>query len=666
MSHRVLIVEDERIVQLHLRRIVESLGHAVVGTAVDREEALAAAERETPDLVLMDIRLAGGDDGVETARALAARFDCAVVFISAYADPDTVARTDTVGAAGYLVKPFSVAQVRAALSTAVAGSRRLQRAEERSRSLETLAQDLSGDLDGGLLTVDREGRVTFANRTVRSWLDWSGHGMEGLSLPEALGASGPPAAALEAAFDRALKGQSAQLEFQLRGRRGSQREVRAECSPTDGSHSPVGVLVRLTEREAIATPKRPPREQVRPFAPGTRLLVYSHDTFGLGHLRRCMTLIRTLVREHEGLSVLLVTGSPMVHRYTLPPGTDYVKLPSLRKVEAERYEARSLGIPGQDVQSLRASLILDTVREYDPNVLLVDHSPTGSRGELLPTLEWLGERGGCTRILGLRDIIDEPASVRELWESSGVHDVLERHYEHVVVYGSREIFDLRELYGLRPAVAARTHFIHYVCNHADEESNAPEPTASDRPTVVVTIGGGDGGGETVIAPFLEMLRQHRDEVDFHTEILTGPFLEPALEARFRQQAADLPVTVHSFVPSTRKLVERADLVVATAGYNTVTDLLGHARRALLIPRVLYRREQEIRAERLAGLGWVDTLHPDGVTPEALWEAIGRARSDEPLARARAAGLPLDGAARFSAFCRELAAQAPERLRRSGT
>ena len=98
----------------------------------------------------------------------------------------------------------------------------------------------------------------------------------------------------------------------------------------------------------------------------------------------------------------------MAHRYAMPPGVDYVKLPALQKVGAERYEARSLQIPGADVVALRSSLILQTARDYRPNVLLVDHSPIGSEGELLPTLNWLRETGGCTRILGLRDIVDGP------------------------------------------------------------------------------------------------------------------------------------------------------------------------------------------------------------------------------------------------------------------
>ena len=69
-SRRILIVEDEMVVQLHLTRIVEELGHEVVGTAADRDEAVELAAAERPELVLMDIHLASGSDGVETATQL--------------------------------------------------------------------------------------------------------------------------------------------------------------------------------------------------------------------------------------------------------------------------------------------------------------------------------------------------------------------------------------------------------------------------------------------------------------------------------------------------------------------------------------------------------------------------------------------------------------------
>jgi two-component system response regulator HydG len=117
-SPRILIVEDEVVVQLHLRRILEELGYPVVGVAADATRATELAAESTPDLVLMDIRLRGQRDGIDAAQQLRDICDPGIVFVSAYADADTVARTGDVGALGYIVKPYSRNEIRAALATA--------------------------------------------------------------------------------------------------------------------------------------------------------------------------------------------------------------------------------------------------------------------------------------------------------------------------------------------------------------------------------------------------------------------------------------------------------------------------------------------------------------------------------------------------------------------
>jgi PAS domain S-box-containing protein len=646
-----LIVEDELVVQLHLTRLVGELGHEVVGTAVNTREALEVARAAKPELVLMDVHLADGDDGIDTATELVRGLDCAIVFVTAYADQKTIERTERVGAAGYLVKPFTAPAVRAAITTALAAHGRLQRARGEARALSTIVDNL-GD---ALFVLDEAGRITFANPRASALTGWSAHEAEGRALLEV--AHVPVESerrALEAWLGeaRAARAPSSRAGVAIRHRAGREHAVDLafEPVPEDEAASSGAFLVSLRDRAPRVVPiPPPPRREKRPFGSGTRVLVYSHDTFGLGHLRRCLALIRALCARHPEASVLLVTGSPMVHRYPMPSGADYVKLPAIRKVESEQYEARTLHISGASIRSMRSNLILHTLRDFDPNVLLVDHAPTGSKGELLPALEHLAERGGCTRILGLRDVIDAPSAVTELWHKTGVYDVLRRHYDHLVVYGDRAAYDPVHEYAFPPEVAAKTRFVGYVC-----DQSAPVEDAGDddgRPLVAVTIGGGDGGGETVILPFLEMLRAHRAEIDFRTEVLTGPFVAPELSVRMRELARDLPVRLRDFIPSTAALFRRAEVVVATAGYNTTTDLLRHARRAVLVPRVLYREEQLVRARRLAELGLVTCLGPAEATPENLFRALQAARSDEPLARARAEGrLRLDGAERFAELC----------------
>src|SRR6478672_7354575 len=97
-----------------------------------------------------------------------------------------------------------------------------------------------------------------------------------------------------------------------------------------------------------------------------RALVYSHDTFGLGNIRRMLAICEHLLECIPDLSILLITGSPMVHSFRLPQRLDYVKLPSITRPERERYAAKFLDIDMDDMIALRSSLILSTVVNFDP------------------------------------------------------------------------------------------------------------------------------------------------------------------------------------------------------------------------------------------------------------------------------------------------------------
>lgn len=655
MSRKVLIVEDELIIQMHLARIVEAAGHEVSGTATSAEEALQSAKATPPDLVMIDIHLRGGVDGIETARELRDKYDCAVVFATAHADAATLERSESVGASGYVVKPFTTAAVRAAITTALASRERIHKAEERERSYASVLSSM-----GGVLVADVDGVISFLNPPAAKLIGWETQQACDRPLHEVVDfAREADMRTFEQAVRQGLEGRATEtFEARLRDRQGEEHPVRIEVEPVGEGEGPsAGVVIGLQGSQRSRPPRLSWGTTYEPFGASTRLLVYSHDTFGLGHLQRSLNLIRPLLARHPGLSVLLVTGSAVAHRFELPPGADYVKLPTVQKVGQEQYESRSLRISDGGILTLRSNLLLRTIRDYQPNALLVDHSPLGMSGELLPSLEWLKQQGGCTTILGLRDIIDGPESVQKRWHKQGVYDVLQDLYDHVVVYGAREVYDAAALYDFPPDVAARTHYVGYVSDEREPEQSWPR---GDKPLVAVSIGGGDGGHAEVIGTYLDMLERFRDEVDFDSEILTGPLLPAALQTHYRERARDLPVHVTDFLTSTIPLFSSADLVISTAGYNTSTQLLRYARRALMIPRILHRDEQLIRAQRLGELGLVCCLHPDGLTPESLYQAVRKALANgEPLARGREEGrIPLDGAQGMVEFCSGLRVAVP--------
>jgi diguanylate cyclase (GGDEF)-like protein len=116
---RILVVEDERIVALDLRGALEKLGYIVVGTAASGDEALRSVAERHPDLVLMDIRILGPADGIETASMLRARYQLPVVYLTANADTSMLERALSTEPAGYLVKPYNPNSLRTTIEVAL-------------------------------------------------------------------------------------------------------------------------------------------------------------------------------------------------------------------------------------------------------------------------------------------------------------------------------------------------------------------------------------------------------------------------------------------------------------------------------------------------------------------------------------------------------------------
>ena len=112
---RVLVVEDERIVAMDIQGQLENLDYDVVATAVSGEEAIHKAEETGPDLALMDIRIRGDMDGIEVAQHLRTKLDIPVIYLTAYADQDTLDRAKNTESFGYLLKPFEEGELHATI-----------------------------------------------------------------------------------------------------------------------------------------------------------------------------------------------------------------------------------------------------------------------------------------------------------------------------------------------------------------------------------------------------------------------------------------------------------------------------------------------------------------------------------------------------------------------
>ena len=194
--------------------------------------------------------------------------------------------------------------------------------------------------------------------------------------------------------------------------------------------------MRITIADAIKQGIEEPRRM-------KRVLVYSHDTFGLGNIRRMLEISRHLVESDPEISVLIITGSPMLHAFRIPARIDYVKLPCLSRTLQGGYASKYLDLSIDEAVRLRANVIRSAVLEFRPDLVLVDKKPFGVKDELADVLEPLTARGRRPRlVLLLRDILDSPEATTPVWRKNRYYEAISAYYDEVLVVGTPEVLSL--------------------------------------------------------------------------------------------------------------------------------------------------------------------------------------------------------------------------------
>lgn len=378
-----------------------------------------------------------------------------------------------------------------------------------------------------------------------------------------------------------------------------------------------------------------------------RILVYSHDTFGLGNIRRMLEISRHLVDTDPDVSVLIITGSPMLHAFRIPPRIDYVKLPCLSRNTKGSYGARFLDMDLQSTVRLRANLISSTIADFRPDLILVDKKPFGVENELADALEALPL--GLTRprvVLLLRDILDSPEATRRVWLKNGYFEAIDDHYDDVLVVGNAEVFDLRVEYGFPSCSAGKVRFCGYIARKPGRATRASVraelAVAPATPLVLVTAGGGEDGA-TLIRAYVEGVAALPAARRPRSHIVFGPEMAEELRASIARLAASLPcISTQDFSDDMMSLMAAADVVVSMGGYNTICELLTLRKRAVVVPRVRPVLEQCIRAEHMEEMGLMRTVHPDRLTPQGLLEATLREVAELSGNGENPISIPLDG------------------------
>ncbi len=357
-----------------------------------------------------------------------------------------------------------------------------------------------------------------------------------------------------------------------------------------------------------------------------RMMVYSHDGFGLGNIRRMLAICTHLLDSIPELSILVVSGSPMLHSFRLPRRLDYIKLPCLNRGTSGEMSVKYLGTEIDETVKLRSELILSAIANFKPDIFLVDKKPYGIRNELKSAIEYLKAKLPETPlILLLRDILDHPDVTIPEWQKHGNNEAIQRFYDRVLVVGTPEIFDIRQEYQLPPMVAEKVQFCGYIRKQLGRKSpnliRSELRLSPEEQLILVTPGGGEDG-YSLINTYLSSLALLPDSYKLRSLIICGPEMPPEHQAALQQKAAAYPqVQMGEFTDDLMSYVAAADAVVAMGGYNTTCEILTVGKPAVVVPRIKPSREQCIRAEHLSKLGVLAAIHPNDLTPDILLRSL---------------------------------------------
>jgi predicted glycosyltransferase len=392
------------------------------------------------------------------------------------------------------------------------------------------------------------------------------------------------------------------------------------------SHTLTRLPLRIREKShALALSAiRQPLDTSPPYPEQRRLriVLYSHDTMGLGHKRRNLLIAQTLGSSDLEADILMISGIGTASDVPTPDGVDCLTLPALCKREDGQYQSRRLSLELEEMIGLRSQIIRTAVKNFQPDVLIVDNVPRGAMRELDPTLEYVRSQPHIHCVLGLRDVLDAPEAVRRDWRRADNCDVLRHYYEAIWIYGDPNLYDLRQEYGLPADIVAkmqplgyldqrpRLHYIRPSVRASLEALNLPKDNL-----VVCSVGGGQDG-----AALAQAFAQATFPEGMTGVLVTGPFMPPEVQQTLFDQVSHNPqLRIVDYLEEPTLLLEQASRIIAMGGYNTTCEILSFQKPALLVPRIAPRQEQWLRAERLQQRGLVDVLNPDCLSPEALTE-----------------------------------------------
>ncbi|MCF6323971.1 MAG: glycosyltransferase [Gammaproteobacteria bacterium] len=372
-----------------------------------------------------------------------------------------------------------------------------------------------------------------------------------------------------------------------------------------------------------------------------RIALYSHDTMGLGHMRRNLLIAQTLASSNIDPTILMIAGAKEIGEFPLPENVDCLVLPSYHKTLNGNYQPRNLKVENHELHELRENTIFSVLKSFKPDVFIVDNVPDGALGELNLVLNYLRKKTSTRCVLGLRDIQDESTVSRRQYLS--IEKAYRDYYDMIWIYGDPAVYDLTIESKFSQEIIKKVYYTGYfdqrnrinLANIFNINRELNELFNFRKKLVVCMLGGGQDGARLAESFIAAKLPEN-----YYGILVTGPYLPDDIKHKLLNDCAkEKNIRILDFIKEPGYLIEKADRVITMGGYNSICEVLSLEKKSLIVPRIEPRKEQWIRASRLQQMGVVDMLHPDEVSPEKITDWL---MSDGPEIKGAREKINLNG------------------------
>jgi len=364
------------------------------------------------------------------------------------------------------------------------------------------------------------------------------------------------------------------------------------------------------------------------------IALYSHDTMGLGHIRRNLLIAGSISNSSIKANILVISGAREAAAFHIPKNVDFLTLPSYYKNHKSEYIPKNFNIDLESLKSIRSHSIKAALRYFNPDLFIVDKVPRGVLCELDSTLKTLKKMGNTKIILGLRDILDRPEDVNTEWKREKNIKYINKYYDSVWIYGDPYIYDLTKEYKISHKLRIDVVYTGYLVlknlnETYKERRRINQKLNFPKGRLILCLVGGGQDGEKIVETFSKV----NFRKDTYGVVLTGPFMPIEIVNKLKKcSESNSRLFIYNFVPDPMILIERAESVISMGGYNTICELLSLNKRALIIPRINPRKEQLIRAKRMTELMLVEMMHPDDMNPISIENWICGSKKNSKISK----------------------------------